>query len=409
MKLSLSTKLTLFVVLLFSAVTAVCLLWTPMKVKYYTAKLGSEDPKLFNDSVSKLMEMGAKGKDAIVRTARYKWEHMDTARRTIIINNLIRNQNECIELLTEVLEGGKNEANLLATHWADVNAGLIQWGSDPVRAASDTPIYIAVKSGWTDSVALLISRGAKVNVINRDIGTPLCIAAEIDSKAIVKLLIDKGADVDLAGKWFHNYTPLMSALRSGHEDIAAILINRGAKIDLKDRSGKSAIHFAAESALDRSIVFLIEKGADLNAKTNDGTTPLHKAVQWHRSNIASLLIEKGADVNARDNERKTPLHFVVMPESISIASLLIEKGADVNSIDHKGHTPLDKLGDTEHYRYLSEVYAALYKQGKIKAKDILDRKVEVYDLLRSHGAKTGEELRRSTEYQVPGTGEEKKE
>jgi glucose-6-phosphate dehydrogenase assembly protein OpcA len=45
MKLSLPVKLGIFVVLLFAAVIATCLLWTPLRVRYYVGKLRSESSR----------------------------------------------------------------------------------------------------------------------------------------------------------------------------------------------------------------------------------------------------------------------------------------------------------------------------------------------------------------------------
>ena len=42
MKLTLPLKLGILVTVLFAVVVGVCLSWTPLKIKYYTAKLGKK-------------------------------------------------------------------------------------------------------------------------------------------------------------------------------------------------------------------------------------------------------------------------------------------------------------------------------------------------------------------------------
>ena len=93
---------------------------------------------------------------------------------------------------------------------------------------------------------------------------------------------------------------------------------------------------------------------------------LNVAVLEGHKEIAELLISKGADVNAKDKMGlgRTPLIEAIHGNQIDLIELLIAKEADVNLQD--GHeTPLD-----------------LAKGNK-----------EIYDLLRKHGGKTGEELK----------------
>ena len=105
-------------------------------------------------------------------------------------------------------------------------------------------------------------------------------------------------------------------------------------------------------------------GTDVNAKNISGQTPLH--CSWTKE-VTELLIAKGADVNAKDNNGSTPLHYA---ETKECAELLIAKGADINAKNERDETPLDSA-------------------KKFKRRHL----IEVADLLRKHGAKTGEELK----------------
>jgi len=113
-------------------------------------------------------------------------------------------------------------------------------------------------------------------------------------------------------------------------------------------------------------------GTDVNAKGGGGWTPLHLSVQNGKKEVSELLISEGADVNAaNDNGNlglgRTPLHFAALDGPNEIIELLIAKGADVNQKDVNGETPLDWAEETNNK--------------------------EIADLLRKHGAKTGEELK----------------
>ena len=85
---------------------------------------------------------------------------------------------------------------------------------------------------------------------------------------------------------------------------------------------------------------------------NDGNI---EAVKQH--------LADGADVNAKNDFGSTPLIAAALKGHKEIAELLISEGADVNAKNDRGQTPLDWA------------------------------EVEIADLLRKHGGKTGEELK----------------
>ncbi len=48
---------------------------------------------------------------------------------------------------------------------------------------------------------------------------------------MVKLLLEKGADVNAKGE--HGWTPLMEAANRGHSEAAKLLLEKGADVNLK--------------------------------------------------------------------------------------------------------------------------------------------------------------------------------
>ncbi|OWT42470.1 NACHT and ankyrin domain protein [Pochonia chlamydosporia 170] len=63
--------------------------------------------------------------------------------------------------------------------------------------------------------------------------TPLSWAAKNECEAVVKLLLDRGADIE-AKDGVYNRTPLLWAAEKGHEAVAKLLLDRGANIKAKD-------------------------------------------------------------------------------------------------------------------------------------------------------------------------------
>jgi cytohesin len=124
----------------------------------------------------------------------------------------------------------------------DANPGLIQ---------SETgTLHTAVVAGDEKIVQLLLDRGANVNTLNNFLMTPLHIAAEEGNRlAIARLLLDRGADVN-GGKTAERregHTPLHQAAMSGDLEVLKLLVDRGADLTLLDESGQSALDWANEA------------------------------------------------------------------------------------------------------------------------------------------------------------------
>src|SRR5262245_55592844 len=86
----------------------------------------------------------------------------------------------------------------------------------------DQQLIVAVGRGDIAAVADLIAKGADVNAENDLRATPLCSAAEHGYYDIVKLLVERGADVDAKDMEFGR-TPLRNAsvrTRDPEEQIA---------------------------------------------------------------------------------------------------------------------------------------------------------------------------------------------
>ena len=100
------------------------------------------------------------------------------------------------------------------------------------RAAFDTPehrrqLWLATLNGNEAAARDLIVRGADVNCREPGSGsTPLVVAAEMGHDAIVRALLDAGADTDLAAN--DGATPLHIAADSGHDAIVRALLDAGA-------------------------------------------------------------------------------------------------------------------------------------------------------------------------------------
>lgn len=232
----------------------------------------------------------------------------------------------------------------------------------------------AVQFGHEAIVKLLLRKGADVNVVFfTDFGPtgykPLHVAAQYGQEKIVKLLLDKGVDIDTqAEEPKSHYAPLHVAAKYGQMEIIKLLLDRGAKVDAKFSTGKTPLHVAIKFDQEEIAELLLDKGAKVDAKLSNGDTPLHVAAKYGRYSSAciKLLLGRGAVIEARNNEGRTPLFMIVyifamfdlFDGSVAI-ELLLKEGANIEAIDNMGYTPLLFAAE----RYVAKVLSFWMEQG----------------------------------------------
>ena len=193
----------------------------------------------------------------------------------------------------------------------------------------------------------LLDRGADPNIRDEgDNAFPIHFAAERGDLAVVKLLIEHGADPIGAG--------------TGHElDVLGWAV---------------CFEYAHHSEVAQ---YLLAHGAKLT---------LFPAVALGEAAAIRELARSGADVNQRmdrTNHRRTPLHLAVVKKQPASLAALIDLGADLNLEDAVGLTPVDQAalnGDDEMIRLLIDGGAALTLPAAI----VLDRTDQIDRLIREN-------------------------
>ena len=231
-----------------------------------------------------------------------------------------------------------------------------------VNARTDsgwTALAAAITTGDTGIVERLLAAGAQIDERTRFAGAPpLCIASELGSAPIVKLLLESGAQPDVMSH--QHRTPLMLAAVRGHASVVEILLDAGARHTHEDMDRNSALGLAAmEGRLDTARL-LIDRGADLNHKNEHGRTPLeiaadtgddrfiaqfmtprasidlNKAVRNKDMSMIRKYLDTGGDVDRDTGGGRTALMSAMTPSGKAVASLLLTHGADVNAVTDRG-------------------------------------------------------------------------
>lgn len=249
---------------------------------------------------------------------------------------------------------------------------LLDAGGDPNatdgrKVDGKTPLHIACMRGCPETVRLLLSHGADVNVKDIEGRTPLYYACEKndatlprrdysrpeDHLDIARALIAAGADVNAVGRRF-SYSPLHKACIKDHDELVVFLLGHGANVDARDNRSRTPLHMACYSC-HAVAQALIEAGADVNAKDIRVRTPLHDAIEAGRTDILQLLLDHGSDMEVRDKHGYAPIHYACKFGNATTVQFLLEKGADANAQSKHKHTPLHVAchnGHTETVRLL---------------------------------------------------------
>lgn len=161
------------------------------------------------------------------------------------------------------------------------------------------------------------------------------------SNDIIKLLIDKGADVN---SYDNGQTPLQYAAQYGNKFAVNYILKNGVtSIDLENDEGHTALSLACSNSYIRVAELLIKNGADVNKKNKVGHSAISKAAFLSDLPVVKLLIRKGASVNTDTPDGWSLLHISTECGFPELARLLIDEGADINKKDREGFTPLDIL------------------------------------------------------------------
>lgn len=124
-----------------------------------------------------------------------------------------------------IAEAVKERAKTLAEHG---KAGETRPIVQDIISKNPLPLIMAAKNGQTNLVRMLLDRGADVNLRDRETEvTPLIVAAQQGHLQVVEVLLQKGADVSARDK--NGKTALSEALRYQHDDVAKLLKEKGAR------------------------------------------------------------------------------------------------------------------------------------------------------------------------------------
>ncbi|XP_043363209.1 serine/threonine-protein phosphatase 6 regulatory ankyrin repeat subunit B-like isoform X4 [Dermochelys coriacea] len=250
--------------------------------------------------------------------------------------------------------------NYLATEksHAEVSACVNQ-----ENKAGETPLHLAaaVKKDMvhfeeeeTKIIAMLMDYDADVSRATQvSLETPLHYCARVGNADVLlemlKHISTSRMQQSINKQAKNDWSPLLVAAERGHTAIVKILLQHHARVDVFDEHGKAALHLAAENGHDQIADILLWHKAFVNAKTKLGLTPLHLSAQNGYNHLVKLLVETHlASIDAMTLTKRTPLHLAALTGQLDVCTSLLSMSADVNATDMQGQTPLHLAAENDH-------------------------------------------------------------
>ncbi|KAL3122441.1 hypothetical protein niasHT_000074 [Heterodera trifolii] len=230
--------------------------------------------------------------------------------------------------------------DLLLEKGADPNEPVV--GRENDTNTNMTPLFIAVLHAHLPLCRVLVDRGANVDLGSDFATTPLMIACKRSQMEIVSFLIENGADINLQNG--DGETALMATCNRGNVDIVRLLLSHGANVEQTDYTGfRFALKNAAnEGHLEVCRLLVEEWAADINQQTIlERSTALICAASLGHLAIVDFLIEHGADLQHADVAGLNALMWAVISRKTEMARHLVAIGADINQRDAAGRRAQD--------------------------------------------------------------------
>ncbi|MEI2294248.1 ankyrin repeat domain-containing protein [Sphingobacterium sp. ML3W] len=151
-------------------------------------------------------------------------------------------------------------------------------------------IHEACAAGLTAYVEAIIQQAPSVvNEWSSNGFTPLTLATYFNKADIVRLLLSKKVDPNIASRNEQLAYPLHIAASNNNEEIGKMLIEADADVNAIQATGETALHFAAQHGNIDFIVALLEFGADTQIVNLAGFTPADLALGKGYKEIAEIL------------------------------------------------------------------------------------------------------------------------
>ena len=171
-----------------------------------------------------------------------------------------------------------------------------------------------------------LNQGANVDARNKNLKTPLILAASRGVTSVCDFLISHGAKT--SAKDSNGDSPLAIAARNGHFDVCALLLNHGVEVNLIDDLGETELFGSVESHSPEICRLLLEHGVSIDHQNNYEQTALMVSIRSNNVDVFRILLEYNANTLIKDCTGLTPLHYAGFNGKAFVFLELLKLGID---------------------------------------------------------------------------------
>ena len=257
---------------------------------------------------------------------------------------LITDKNDNLPLYYAAMGGSINVLQLLLARTREHGSASIF----SLAGNGDSLLHAAARGTKGDIIQFLLAEGLDITATNDDGHNAFHLMAQNAfywpfPEPLEAVLAFSGAcggsenyqaisQEILSFRDYRGGTLLHGAARVGNKKLIKLLLERGADVAAVDEERATPLHWAAgrDAFLTIAIVeLLLVSGAQVDAADNEGYTPLHRAVQGPcGSEVARVLLQHGASISAATLDSQTPLHLAIRTSTAVFLESFIERRVD---------------------------------------------------------------------------------